>query len=75
MVFILHQLAIPLVEQLEKLDQRMNFCIAERCFLNAFSLWKPDISILHRTLLLNCPRQSKGQGMEWVRGMGKGRMD
>jgi hypothetical protein len=69
-VYILHQVAIPLVEQLEKLDQRMQFRIAERCFPNAFSIFKPDIFILHRTLLLNCPLQSKGQGMEWVRGMG-----
>jgi hypothetical protein len=71
-VYILHQLAIPLVEQLEKLDQRMKFCIAERFFLNAFSISKPDTFILHRTLLLNCPLQNKGQGMEWVRGMGNG---
>jgi hypothetical protein len=73
-VYILHQVAIPLVEQLEKLDQGMQFRIAERSFLNEFSMLKPDISILHRTPLLNCPLQSKGQGMEWVRGMGKGRM-
>lgn len=39
--------------------------------MNEFSLLKRDISILHRTLLLNCPLQSKGQGMEWVRGMEK----
>lgn len=71
-IYILHQLAIPLVEQLEKLDQRMKFCIAEGCFLNEFSISKSDTFILHRTLLLNCPLQNKGQGMEWVRGMGNG---
>jgi len=61
-----------LIKQLEEFNHQMQFRIAEGCFLNAFSIWNPDISILHRTLLLNCPLQSKGQGMEWVRGMGKG---
>jgi hypothetical protein len=64
-----------LIEQLEKLDQRMKFRIDERFFLNEISILKPDISILHRTPLLNCPLQSKGQGMEWVRGMGEGRSE
>jgi hypothetical protein len=50
----------------------VQFRIADRCFLNEISILKPDISILHRTPLLNCPLQSKGPGMEWVKGMEKG---
>jgi hypothetical protein len=59
------------VSQLEKLNQRMQSCFAEYRFLDEFSIFKLDISILHCTLLANCPLSEQRTGSrEWVRENG-----